>query len=92
VAVAERIEQGVKSGRIFTPVEKRGFEGKRKEVDHFEGSYRDRNNPFQKYHAPSPSPQISNINLNTLHSPQENLILKPNTKESKNNYLHYRCL
>jgi hypothetical protein len=30
VAVAELIEQGVKSGRISAPVEKRGYEGKRK--------------------------------------------------------------
>jgi len=45
-------------------VEKKGFEGKRKEIDHVEGSYRVRKNPFQKYHTPSPSPQISNINLN----------------------------
>jgi len=64
VVVAERIEQGVKSGRISAPVEKRGFEGKRKEVDHVEGSYKGRKNPFQKYHTPSPSPQISNVNLN----------------------------
>ena len=35
VVVAERIEQGVKSGIILVPtVEKRGFEGKKKEVDH----------------------------------------------------------
>jgi len=61
VAVAERIEQGVKSGRISTTVEKRGFEGKKKEVDHVEG----RKNPFQKYHTPSFSPQIANINLNS---------------------------
>jgi hypothetical protein len=45
-------------------VEKRSFEGKRKEVDHVEGSYRGRKNPFQKYHTPYPLPQISNINLN----------------------------
>jgi hypothetical protein len=61
VAVAERIEQGVKSGRISATVEKRGFEGKKKEVDHVEG----RKNPFQKYHTPSFSPQIANINLNS---------------------------
>ena len=30
VAVAERKEQGFKSGRIFTPLEKKGFESKRK--------------------------------------------------------------
>ena len=56
VAVAKRIEQGVKSDRIFASVKKKGFEGKRKEVDHIEGSYRGRKNPFQKYHTPSPSP------------------------------------
>jgi hypothetical protein len=65
VVVAERIEQGVNSGRISAPVEKKGFEGKRKEVDHVEGSYMDRKNPFQKYHTPSISPQIANINLNS---------------------------
>jgi hypothetical protein len=60
VVVVEHIEQGVKSGKISALVEKRGFEGKKKEVDHVEG----RKNPFQKYRTPSPSPQISNINLN----------------------------
>ena len=44
---------------------KRGFEGKRKEVDHVEGSYRGRKNPFQKYHTPPFSPQIANIILNS---------------------------
>jgi hypothetical protein len=29
VVVCEHIEQGVKSGRIFSPTEKRGFEEKR---------------------------------------------------------------
>nr|XP_034893121.1 uncharacterized protein LOC118032519 [Populus alba] len=61
VAVAERVEQGIKSGRIFAPVEKRGFEGKKKEVDHVEG----RKNPFQNYYTPSSSPQIANINFNS---------------------------
>ena len=66
VAVAERIKQGVKSGRIFMPVAKRGFEGKRKDVDYVESSYRGRKNPFQKYHTPSSSPQITNINFNSF--------------------------
>ena len=61
VAVTERIEQGVKSGRISAPVEKKGFEGKKKEVDHVEG----RKNPFQNYHTPSFSSQIANVNLNS---------------------------
>jgi len=66
MVVAEPIEQGVKSGRISAPVKKKGSEGKRKEVDHVEGSYRGRKNPFQKYHTPSFSPQIANINLNSF--------------------------
>ena len=61
MAVAERIKQGVKSGRIYVPTEKRGFEGKRKEVDYVEGGYMGRKNPFQNYHT---SPQIANINFN----------------------------
>jgi len=65
VVVVERIGQGVKSGRISAPVEKRGSEGKREEVDYVEGSYRGSKNPFQKYHTPSFSPQIANINLNS---------------------------
>jgi hypothetical protein len=56
VAVAKRIEQGVKSGRIFAPIEKRGFEGKRREVNYVESGYRGMKNPFQNYHTPSPSP------------------------------------
>jgi len=56
VVVCEHIEQGVKSGRIFAPTEKRGFE--RKEVHHVEDGYRGRKNPSQNYHTPS---QITNI-------------------------------
>ena len=32
VLIAERIEQGIQSGKIMEPVEKRGFVGKKKEV------------------------------------------------------------
>ena len=42
VVVCERIEQDVKSGRISTPTEKRGFE--RKEVNHVGDDYRGRKN------------------------------------------------
>jgi hypothetical protein len=51
VAVAERIEQKVKSGRISMSTEKRGFEGRRKEGDHVEGGYMGRKNQFQNYHS-----------------------------------------
>ena len=37
VAKADHIEQGIKSGRIVVPMEKKGFGGKRKEIDHTEG-------------------------------------------------------
>uniref|UniRef100_A0A6N2KNP9 Integrase catalytic domain-containing protein n=1 Tax=Salix viminalis TaxID=40686 RepID=A0A6N2KNP9_SALVM len=61
VAVAERIEQEIRSGRISAPAEKRGFEGKTKDVEHFEDDYKGRNNQFQNYH--NPSSEIANINL-----------------------------
>jgi hypothetical protein len=80
VAVAECIEQGVKSGRISVPTEKRGFEVKRKEVDHVDGSYRGRKNPFQNYHTPSFSPQIANINLNSSFPARKP---EPHTKHQK---------
>jgi hypothetical protein len=51
VVVCERIEQGVKSGRISAPTEKRGFE--RKEVHNVEDGYSGRKNSSQNYHTPS---------------------------------------
>jgi hypothetical protein len=51
VVVCERIEQGVKSGRISAPTEKRGFE--RKEVNHVGDDYRGRKTSSQNYHTPS---------------------------------------
>jgi len=56
VVVCERIEQGVKSGRISAPIENRGFE--RKQVNHVEDGYKGRKNSSQNYHTPS---QIAEI-------------------------------
>jgi hypothetical protein len=56
VVVCERIEQGVKSGRIFAPIEKRGF--RMKEVNHVGDDYRGRKNSSQNYHTPS---QVADI-------------------------------
>jgi hypothetical protein len=56
VVVCERIEQGVKSGRISALTKKRGFE--RKEVNYVEDGYKSRKNASQNYHTPS---QITNI-------------------------------
>jgi hypothetical protein len=102
VAVAERIEQGVKSGRISALIEKRGFEGKGKEVDHVESGYIGRRNSFQNYHTPS---QIANINLNSPFPTKKNMSPKTSkpkaklkisqrriTKGTRNNYPHYLCL
>ena len=61
VAVADRIEQEIRSRRISAPLEKKGFEGKRKDTEHFEDDYKGRNNQFQNYH--NPSSQIANINF-----------------------------
>jgi len=56
MVVCERIKQGVKSGRISAPTEKRGIE--KKEVNHVEDGYRGKKNSSQNYHTLS---QIANI-------------------------------
>jgi hypothetical protein len=42
VWIAERIEQGIRSGRIAKPIEKKGFVGKKKEneVNNLKGGYK----------------------------------------------------
>jgi len=98
VVVAERIEQGVKSGRISAPAEKKGFKGMRREVDHVEGGYKGRRNQSQNYHTPSPPPQTL---ISTLHFLPKNLSQKTSKpkisqrriiKRSRNNYPRYRYL
>ena len=54
VVVADHIEQGVKSCRISTPVEKKGFERKKKEVVYVKDGYRGKKNQFQKYNTSYP--------------------------------------
>ena len=88
VVVAERIEQGIRSGRISAPVEKKGFKGKRKNVEHFEEDYKGRNNQFQNYH--NPSSQIANINLQAKDPPKN--FPKKITRKPNNNYLRYHFL
>jgi hypothetical protein len=102
VAVAERIEQGVKSGRISVPVEKRGFGVKRREIDHVESSYKSKKGQFQRYNTPSLSSQIASTNFNfpipaRKLEPQNHQVKnqaesfpKKTTKEPKNNCLHCR--
>jgi len=64
VAIAERIEQGVKSGRISTPMEEKGSGVKKREIDHVESSYKSKKGQFQRYNTPSLSSQIANTNFN----------------------------
>jgi len=66
MAAAKRIKQGIKSGRISTFTEKKGFGGKKKDVDHIEGGYRGKKNHFQNHNTPSPSSHIANINFHSL--------------------------
>ena len=58
VAVAERIEQGIKNGRISAPVEKKGFVGKKREIDNIETGYRGRNIQYS-----NSSSQIANVSF-----------------------------
>jgi len=47
--MVEHIEQRIKSGRIFAPIEKKGFEWK-KDVDHIQGSYTSNNSKTTTLH------------------------------------------
>ena len=47
---------------------KKGFEGKRRDVRHFEYDYKGRNNQLQSYN--NPSSQIANINLQAKDQPK----------------------
>jgi len=83
VVVCERIEQGVKSGRIYAPTKKRGFE--RKEVNHVEdGSTR-----VGKTHPKTTTlhPKLPTSKNLSPFKPKAKLEI---TKRSKNNYLNYR--
>jgi len=56
VVMAKRIEQGIRSDRIFVPTKKKRFEGKKKDVDYIEGGYKDKKN----HNTLSNSSQIAN--------------------------------
>jgi hypothetical protein len=98
VAVAEIIEEGVRSCRISAYTEKKGFEGKMKQVNHVDGGHKGKKNQFQNYHTPS---QIANINLNSIFPTKKpeplnfqaklKIFQRRITKWSKNNYPHYHC-
>jgi hypothetical protein len=49
--IAERIEQGIRSVRIAKPIEKKGFFGKKKEIEvnNLEGKYQGKGKNYQNY-------------------------------------------
>jgi hypothetical protein len=73
MVITEHIELRVKSGKVFAPMEKKSFEGKKEEVDHVKNGYMGTKNQFQKYNTPSPSFQINNINFNSLYAARKSL-------------------
>jgi len=83
VRIAERIEQGIRSGRITEPIEKRGFIGKKKEneVNNLEGGYKGRSKNYQ-----TPTTQVTSINFAKPSIPNQ-----PNqTKFPANNQSNYQ--
>jgi len=63
VRIAERIEQGIRSERIAEPIEKKGFVGKKKEIEvnNLEGRYQGKGKNYQNYQTPTS--QITSINF-----------------------------
>jgi len=85
VRIAERIEQGIRSGRIAEPIEKRGFVGKKKEIEvnNLEDSYKGRGKNYQNYQTPTS--QITSINFSKPSVPNQSHQTKFPTN-SQNNY------
>ena len=68
VRIAERIEQGIRSGRIAEPIEKKGFFGKKKEIEvnNLEGRYQGKGKNYQ-----TPTSQITSINFSKPSVPNQ---------------------
>ncbi|XP_061947974.1 uncharacterized protein LOC133671268 [Populus nigra] len=77
VVIAERIEQVVRTGRIMDPIEKRGFVGKRKEVEihNVERESRGKKTYQDNYSFKTitPTPSISNIKFTSPTNTKNNL-------------------
>jgi hypothetical protein len=72
VRIAERIEQGIKAGRIAEPLEKKGFIGRKREgdINSLEGGYKGKRVDF---HNPQvPTSQFSHMNISQPFPPQSN--------------------
>ncbi|XP_034932830.1 uncharacterized protein [Populus alba] len=79
VRIAERIEQGIRSGRIAEPLEKRGFIGRKKEIEVNNLERRSKNYQI-------PTPRVTSINFSKPPTPNQ-----PNpVKFPANNHHNYQ--
>jgi len=70
VRIVERIEQGIRSGRIAEPIEKKGFVGMKEiEVNNLEGRYQVKGKSYQNYQTPTS--QITSINFSKPSIPNQ---------------------
>ena len=87
VRIAERIEQGIKAGRIVEPLQTKGFIGRKMEghVNHFEGGSNGK--MVDSYNPQIPTSHVAHINFNKLFSPN-----RANNQPNNQNNHHYPCL
>ncbi|XP_061951881.1 uncharacterized protein LOC133674685 [Populus nigra] len=88
VRITERIEQGIKAGRIIKPLETKGFIGRKMEgpVNNFEGGSNSK--ITDSYNPQIPTSHVANINFNKPFSPtrannqsnNQNNHQRPNTR------------
>jgi hypothetical protein len=70
VRIVERIEQGIRSGRIAEPIEKKGFVGMKEiEVNNLKGRYQVKGKSYQNYQTPTS--QITSINFSKPSIPNQ---------------------
>jgi hypothetical protein len=69
VVIAERIEQWIRAGTVLKPAKKKGYTGKKRdvEVNNVEEGYKGKWN-YQTQSYQTPSSQISNINFDNPFS------------------------
>ena len=79
VRIAERIEQGIKVGRIVEPLQMEGH------VNNFEGGSNDK--IVDSYNPQIPTSHVAHINFNKLFSPN-----RANNQPNNQNNHHYPCL
>jgi len=83
VRIAERIEQGIKTGRIVEPLEKKGFIGRKREddINSLEGGYKGKR--VDSYNPQVPTSQFSHMNISQPFPPNR-------TNNQSNNQNHHQ--